>query len=426
MAERTCGRRVSCEGLWTAPFTGNGRDAVFVGLGLVCLAGCQRESRDEGGLPARPLAVAAAVVNIEESTFTRAEVCGTCHQAIHATWQQSMHSRAWSNPVFQASYQRVSQTYPDGRGRLCLGCHAPTVRATEDYGSEHELTREGVTCDFCHSVAAVDSAVSPARFEVHLGRTKYGPLKHAQSPVHQVVDSPLHRSAEFCAGCHEFQNEHGVPLLETCSEWAASPYAAEGRTCQECHMPVVAGKVAANGGRDGVNLHNISGSHDLDRVRQAVTMKILYTTRPGAGRVQARILVDNVGSGHAFPTGLPLHRAMLEIHLLSSNGQLVRQQGVAFEKVLVDEHGGPVTDELGAFFDAVSIQSDTRLRPKEKRSVSVVFDNVNLESGSVQASLWYQYSTHALRGSGDAATIEPVDMKILLSRDERILPDELR
>ena len=142
--------------------------------------------------------------------WTSAAVCGECHQAIHAVWSQSLHSKSWVNPVFQAGYQRTIDRYGKTKAQLCLTCHAPTVRFTEDYGVQQPITAEGITCDFCHSIRAIDlnDPTDPIRYVV--GRDKYGPLRHAQSPAHNVVHSPLHTTSEFCAGCHEFKTAAGL------------------------------------------------------------------------------------------------------------------------------------------------------------------------------------------------------------------------
>ena len=362
---------------------------------------------------------------INPDTFTSAEVCGECHQAIHAVWQRSMHSQAFKNGVFQAAYRLARQGGSAERAKLCLDCHAPTVRKTGDYAAEADITREGVTCDVCHSIRSVGSKSPPTELDLDVGRTKYGPLKSAQSPAHEIVNSELHKRSELCAPCHEFRNEHGVAVLETYSEWKASAYAREGKQCQDCHMPLVPGRVVALGlkapVREGVNLHYISGSHDLERVRSAVTMKLLAASRLGPRKVRVRISVANVGSGHSFPTGLPMHRARLEVRLLD-RGRLVGTRTLEFEKVLTDGRGVPITREHEAFLEARAVRNDTRLKPKENRTLRVTFDDVDVPEGRIEASLWYEYTTRTVRVRDGVETIEPVQMKILLASDDKRLP----
>lgn len=366
-----------------------------------------------------------AAQRIEPDTFTSAKVCAECHQAIHAVWQESMHSRAYSNGVFQAAYQEARRA-DSQRAALCLECHAPTVLKTDDEAVKGRIINEGVTCDYCHSIRSVNLDSWENRADLHVGRTKYGPLKHAQSPAHQVVDSALHRGSELCATCHEYRNEHGVAILETYSEWKSSSYAEEGTQCQHCHMPLVPGEVVAlkvkTRPREGINLHNISGSHDLERVRKAVTMEILSAVRLGPDKVRVRVSVSNVGSGHCFPTGLPMHRGILEVRLTDGWRELGRRT-VEFEKVLLDERGMPITREHEAFLATRAIRNDSRLRPKEQRTISLTFENVDAPKCTVEASLSYQYSTRVLKLKDGAEVVEPMEMQFLLASARKQLPD---
>lgn len=361
---------------------------------------------------------------VSASAFTSAQVCGKCHQAIHAVWQQSLHANSFTNGVFQAGY-RAARSKSADRARLCLNCHAPLVRHTRDYAAESALTREGVTCDFCHSIRSVALSETENTFDLHVGRTKYGPLRHAQSPAHEVIPTELHLHAEFCAPCHEYRNEHGVAVLETYSEWKRSPYAAEGTQCQNCHMPLVPGRTVSRELKStlaqGVNLHDISGSHDVEHVRRAVTMEIEGAERLGPDRVEVRISVHNVGSGHCFPTGLPLHRAVLEVNL-TDRGRVVAQRTVKFEKVLLNEQWVAISREYEAFFDARSVASDTRLQPKEKRMLTLSFRDLPAPEGRIEASLWYEYDTQSVIARDGTETIEPVNMKFLLAARQRNLP----
>ncbi len=357
--------------------------------------------------------------------WTSSSVCGECHQAIHAVWRQSLHANAWSNRVFQAAYRRCAEAYGAEQGHLCVACHAPTVRHGEDYGVKEAVTAEGVTCDFCHSVAAVDlgDPVDPLRLSV--GAAKYGPLYHAQSPAHKIVDSQLHTKAEFCAGCHEYRNANGVTVLGTYSEWKGSSYARRGTQCQECHMPLVPGRTVAlhvkDRARASVNLHDISGSHDIERVRKAITLE-LEGYEWITDNVRVYLKVANVGGGHCFPTGLPMHRAVLEV-AIRDNGKLIGQREIPFEVVMLDKQGRPLRREHEVFVQAARVRSDTRLKPDEARSIDVVFREIKAGRLTVSAALYYQYSTEALVEKEGEKHIEPVEMKFLIaSRQSSMKP----
>jgi hypothetical protein len=360
---------------------------------------------------------------INPDGLTSSAVCGECHQAIHAVWQHSLHANAWSNGVFQAGYRRAMDTYGQEGARVCLSCHAPTVRHTKDYAVKEPITAEGVTCDFCHSISSVelDDPTDPIRLNV--GKVKYGPLRHAQSPAHKILDSPLHTHSEFCAACHEYRNRHGVTILGTYSEWKASGYAKRGKHCQDCHMPLVLGRVVGLGIKEdtptSVNLHNISGSHDLERVRGAVKLK-LEGTEWFDKRVWVYLKVANEGSGHCFPTGLPMHRAVLEV-VLREGGKEVDRRDVPFELVLMDKKGRTLRREHEVFLDAFRVRCDTRLRPEEVRPIEVAFRDVTASKLSVSASLYYRYTSETLVVTEGKERFEPVEMKFLVASVQKTI-----
>ncbi len=190
-------------------------------------------------------------------------------------------------------------------------------------------------------------------------------------------------------------------------------------------MPLVSEHVSALGMRrdapKGVNLHDISGSHNLETVRKAVAMKIVSATWLPPNRVSVEIVVSNVGSGHCFPTGMPLHRAVLEVNLTDRQRPLGRRD-IEFAKLLLDKDGAPITREYEAFLDARAAGGDTRIKPKEDRSVVVTFYDVEPLEGLVEASLWYQYSTQCVVSKDGVDTVEPVEMKFLLASQKHRVP----
>ncbi len=362
---------------------------------------------------------------LDPNGWTSSNVCGQCHQAIHAVWRQSLHANSWTNGVFQAGLRRCTETYGENKTRVCLACHAPLVRHGNDELAKEPITQEGVTCDFCHSIRDVDLAdpADPVRFTV--GKTKYGPLRHAQSPVHQIVNSELHKRSEFCAACHEYKNANGVAVLGTFSEWKSSSYAKRGTQCQDCHMPLVPGRtVSLDVKRDGsgnVNLHDISGSHDLERVRKAITLSITGHEWMG-DKLWVFIQVANEGSGHCFPTGLPKHRAVLEITLRKSS-EVIGQREVPFEIVMLGENARPLQRESDLFIAAASVRSDSRLKPDETRTIDISFRDLKPSRLELTASLYYEYSTETLVGDKSGERIEPVEMRFLVaSRQHSIRP----
>ncbi len=355
--------------------------------------------------------------------FTSSSVCGHCHQAIHAVWQHSLHSDSWSNGVFQAAYRRSTKAYGGQKTRLCLSCHAPTVRHTKDFAVEDPITAEGVTCDFCHSVQAVDLSDPNDPLRLTVGEVKYGPLKNAQSPAHQIVDSQLHTRSEFCAPCHEYRNANGLTVLGTYSEWKGSPYAKRGTQCQDCHMPLVPGRVVAIDVKartpTSVNLHDVSGSHDIERVREAIALEMTGFEWIG-DRVWVYLTVENKGSGHCFPTGLPMHRAVLEV-TVRDGGSTAGRREIPFEVVMLDKTGRPLRREHEVFVEGARVRSDTRLKPKEVRRIDVSFRDIKASRLALSAAIYYEYSTETLVREEGKERIEPVEMKFLVASHQSTL-----
>ena len=338
--------------------------------------------------------MADAPDDLVADALNRSEVCGECHQEIYQMWRRSMHSAAVTDPIFQTSYLRAYQETGGRAGPICLRCHAPAAVMNEDLLMREPLSREGITCDYCHSIVSVDLARWDQPFTVETDGVKRGPLADADSPVHKVAASPLHESSEFCAGCHEYTNERGVPILSTYSEWKSSPQAAQGVTCQKCHMPMEPGNVVRPGfgsDRKMINLHNISGGHSRDQVRKASTVKILSVRRELRNSVLVEVEVSNSGSGHSIPTGMPTRRLTLDV-VLYAGDRVVRRFQRHYQKSLVDASGEILTDDHRVILDAESILEDTRLRPGERR-VEKFYATVSSrkEALKAEANLTYLY-----------------------------------
>lgn len=319
-------------------------------------------------------------------------LCGECHQDIYTSWSRSMHSAAYTDPIFKTSYMKAYLQTGGEASRICLACHAPVAALTDDLELKNEISREGITCDFCHSVEAVNLDGQSERFEVRMDGVKRGPLADADSPVHGVARSDLHKSAELCAGCHEWTNPKGVLVLSTYSEWRTSSHADEGKTCQHCHMPVTSGVMVRTdlGSKPRrVNLHNISGMHSVDQVQRAAEAKILRLRRTEPDLAVVKVEVSNVGSGHFIPTGLPTRKLILEV-LLFNNNRLVERFERIYQKVLVDETGSLIVEDHETMLSAARVREDTRLRPGERR-VEKFIASVP-EQGTLRAEMSLKYS----------------------------------
>ncbi len=240
-------------------------------------------------------------------------------------WQGSLMSHAARDPLFFAQLATANQDVANAgyfcmRCHAPLSFvsgHAadPSGQTLDDYDAD------GVSCHFCHAMvdpeykagisppedrAILDGLESVPEHSANsmfvldpLGRRR-GPREDAQ-PQHELLHSPFHRSANFCGTCHDVGNvaisrqPDGTyrynsigeptpdedawtqfPLERTFTEWQLSAFANGGvdmggrfggsgvtiiETCQDCHMPRVAGRAARQGPfRMDVAEHSFAGS----------------------------------------------------------------------------------------------------------------------------------------------------------------------
>lgn len=353
---------------------------------------------------------------LKREGFTPAKVCGECHAAIYKGWKQSMHAQAVSDPVFYPIFLETSLQTGGKSNALCLSCHAPTTRFTRDWELKNELTKEGVTCDFCHSTKNVNlTSHGLSEFELTGDNTKMGPLKGVESPFHQTAYSKLHEESRFCAGCHEYTNERGVPILETYSEWTKSPQASEGKVCQNCHMPEIAGQVVLPKVKPTdeiyINSHEAAGGHFVDQVRKAVLVELGEVSRD-KDKVHAMVKITNVGAGHKMPTGLPTRKLVLYFKAVSGGMHVFSAERI-FQKVLANEKGEVIIKDGDVFLNAYKVASDNRIEPKKKVEEHFSFYAPENKPIEITAEVYYLYQPRL---------IQETEMKIQLSREKRVVP----
>jgi len=317
----------------------------------------------------RPLGVGTKLPDAVGSLS--AEVCGACHPEIQAEWQLSTHALAWVDAQFQAEITK------SGNRWLCLNCHTP-LRVQQDYwavglqGEDVEspvlveapsydpaLREQGITCAACHVRDGV----------VH------GPgLPDSTSP-HPVAADEDFQGDGICTRCHQavamYPGKQFICTFDTGKEWAAGPYAAEGRGCKDCHMPRVDRPAAVGGPVRSVARHWWRGA---GIPKLAGVQPPLEANPPGLdveatwGTEALSLRLTNARAGHLLPTGDPERRVRVEVQALDAQGSVLAeawsvQFGQAWE-------WWPTPRKL----------SDDRLAPRESRSYQVP-----LPAGTVSA-----------------------------------------
>ncbi len=236
-------------------------------------------------IPAAPQGPAPPGTSAATATL-QPKICGACHPEQFADWRRSLHAQAASpgllGQLIEGDLARAEAH------RACMSCHAPldeqqvwdaTLRPNERF--DPGLRSHGLLCAGCH--------VRSHRF--------FGPPRREDAPV--IPDGRPHggfeprgeyQESRFCAQCHQFFDDPGIngkPIENTYFEWLASPQAAQGRQCQDCHMPD--------------RRHLWRGIHDPEMVRAAVDVDL--ATHDLAGEtLRASLVLLSRDVGHALPT----------------------------------------------------------------------------------------------------------------------------
>jgi hypothetical protein len=295
------------------------------------------------------------------------KTCEECHPVHYEQWRGSMHAYASEDPVFVAMNQRGQRETAGALGDFCIQCHAPMAVAlgeTTDGLNVAELPDHlrGVTCYYCHNVAAVEGThnnpitlAMDAVMRAGIG-DPVGSDAHDADASSFVTGKQLD-SARMCGSCHDIVNPAGVHLERTYAEWLASFYAdpserdpAEvevyGQTCNFCHMPGSDGPIAdAPGVRADRRLHehswpgvdialtDFAGADEQraaieDFRRTSLCASLCVGPGAGAGQTEVSVWLHNEGAGHGWPSGANQdRRAWVEV-VASEAGQVVYQSGV--------------------------------------------------------------------------------------------------
>ncbi|MDQ3036691.1 MAG: hypothetical protein M3Y87_30140, partial [Myxococcota bacterium] len=334
--------------------------------------------------------------------------CRNCHgnyaaDADHEpydSWRGSMMGSAGRDPIALAAIAIAEADHPDAAD-FCLRCHTPVAwlagrsslpeydDANPDYeerlrpDAEGALSadRDGIACMICHRMVEPPDAAMISNAQLVLadgaeGAVRRGPYEYelGADPRHETAVEPFLSTGALCGSCHDITNPlhdgfrastaggaleptgRRFAIERTYSEWRYSRFAADGETCQTCHMPEVAALAADEGFgvRPQMNRHDLAGGNvwvpralaamvrDLDpeaalhleasalrageMLRRAATVEIRASALEG-DTATATIRVTN-DSGHKLPTGYPEGRRMwLSLEVVDSSGTVVAGSG---------------------------------------------------------------------------------------------------
>jgi nitrate/TMAO reductase-like tetraheme cytochrome c subunit len=349
---------------------------------------------------------AGALPSMASSSFPSSAGCG-CHAALLPQWQQSMHAKALTDPVYLVKLEEADVATAGAVTPFCIQCHSPVGSMSGEVGAFSQVNAagvaaEGVTCSFCHHVTGTEMPVGNASQQVSPEDVRRAQLKDPQAP-HAAEYSQFHETAEFCGACHNVNHPaNGTHLEATYAEWSESPYADEGVVCQDCHMTPGPGVTEPNPGKaagmgpDREHIFTMTfagGNVGLGdsalaeaNLKAAATLELEAPEVQETGDVSIKATITNVGAGHYLPTGLTEVRQMwLEVTALDEAGNELLRERRDFGTVLKDANGAYPAE----MWDAVGIQSDDRIPPRESTSNDYTFP---MASGAVtvKAALYYR------------------------------------
>jgi len=337
-------------------------------------------------------------VRVEQ--FIGPDVCEGCHSEIYKQWNGSMHSKAFTDPLWRAAtkyfFKEVTKSGELLEMKACVKCHTPLgfrsyaiSSPADDYDELAELPAQGIFCNWCHNISEVKH-LGDAGYEVEAGggeddpSTMLGPFKDSDSPFHPTKYSELHTKSEFCALCHNVSHAaNKLPIEQTYNEWKNGPYNTGNPLttvhCQDCHMrqrPGIpsTGKTArpdnpgeaCDGGpvREHIWTHYFVGGNavvtkllgsDLhskmavERLQHAADLEIIPSESYRKNELsRIRVKVINSGAGHYLPTGLTEVREMwLDVRITDAGGKELLRSGSLDEKGALDINAVKYFTQLG-------------------------------------------------------------------------------
>ncbi len=328
--------------------------------------------------------------------YNSARICGACHESIFRKWSRSMHALAYADPIFEAAFLKAYYYSGGEAARLCLGCHSPTVMETNDVLGKSELTQEGVTCDYCHSTAALVENGQGRLTHTIDHRKKYGPFEQPSPPDHEIENRAYFVRSEICASCHDYTLPDGTVVFATYSEWLASKYAKEGKQCQDCHMPRLEVSGDGKNSKRVVNDHDLQGGHSASQIKKALELRIEEATRD-ADRARIVVAVENSGAGHSVPTGLPSRMVVLTVTATQRRRPIFRRE-IVYQRVMQGEGHRALTEDWEIKLLSKRLLRDNRISSGEVRRETFVFEASPDEDIVVLARVSYRYQPKVATG----------------------------
>lgn len=304
--------------------------------------------------------------------------CAACHVGQAAQHKISMHAESLQDPLYLAMRAWARDEAGQAAASACMTCHAVGT---------FEGRTIGVDCEACHQSR---TAAGPKGLTVDTGLPVRARRK-VDAPHATIADAQLVSGAS-CLICHaELHNQAGLPVCTTGPEAAENP---QGPGCLTCHRA-----------------HDFPGAVPALLAR-AATLAI----EPRGSDVI--VTVNNVGAGHALPTGSALRQIRLDIVFTDKAGRRVGDNATdtaaLFARLLQDKEGRTPAPP----WRAASVARDTRLARGELRRLTYP---IPAGATAVEAYLTYRRAPTAIAERLNLEAhklLQPIEM----ARFRRALP----
>ncbi|WP_394827580.1 multiheme c-type cytochrome [Pendulispora albinea] len=306
---------------------------------------------------------------LDRQALLNPESCKKCHVNHYEQWSGSMHAYASEDPVFRAMNAKGQRETKGQLGDFCVKCHAPMAvreNATKDGLNLDTVDKSlhGVTCYFCHSADKIEGTHN-AQLGLSQDLVMRGSFEDpVKNTAHRSGFSVLHHrdrieSSDLCGSCHDIETGHGAKIERTYIEWKESIFSQPpiGATCGQCHMPQSTNKepIAQYDGvfqrrthdhsMVGVDValtpfpHKKEQREQIDSFLSTTLQSAICVSTAAGGAV--RIILDNVGVGHHFPSGSSQDRRLWTEVVAYRGGRKIYESGVVADNVPATKNPDP-------------------------------------------------------------------------------------
>ncbi len=305
-------------------------------------------------------------------------------------WRSTMMANSSKDPYWRAKVEHEIAVNPGLEAALedkCTQCHAPAAHYDAHYNGQSytlaeldtdPLARDGVNCTVCHQIPVESLGRHSGDFLINDQHQIYGPFDNpfATPMINNSGYTPVYsthiKDSRICASCHTLIT-HSVDYTGTPTgndfveqsvyqEWLNSDYAANGVSCQACHVPEINEEVIIstmpawlNTGRMPFGKHFFVGGNvfmlkllkqfsevlgitadpaQLDStialsqaLLQEQTLDLnLELQDQSADSLSVQLELINK-AGHKFPSGFPSRRVYVEFIALNQQGDTLFHSG---------------------------------------------------------------------------------------------------